>query len=69
MTDRYQDFVQSPIGRFLAKNLGLPAPVHLTRYAAGEPTLSSPQHRPGHERIPLGVPPQRDGSGQPQVLR
>jgi 3-oxoacyl-[acyl-carrier protein] reductase len=40
VTDRYQDFVQSPIGRFLAKNLGLPAPVPLLRYAAGDPLVT-----------------------------
>ena len=53
MTDRYQDFVQSPIGRFLAKNLGLPAPVPLLRYAAGDPLVTGtvltggPVDRPG----------------------
>jgi 3-oxoacyl-[acyl-carrier protein] reductase len=40
VTDRYQDFVQSPIGRFLAKSLGLPAPTPLLRYAAGDPLVT-----------------------------
>ena len=40
MTDRYQDFVQSPIGRLLARNLGLPAPVRLQRYTAGDPLVT-----------------------------
>jgi 3-oxoacyl-[acyl-carrier protein] reductase len=40
MTDRYQGFVQSPIGRLLAKNLRLPAPVTLQRYVAGEPLVT-----------------------------
>ena len=40
MTDRYQDFVQSPIGRLLVKNLGLPAPVPLERYAEGDPLVT-----------------------------
>src|SRR4051794_9797918 len=39
MTDRYQDFVSSPLGRVLAKNLGLPAPVPLQRYVAGSPLV------------------------------
>ena len=34
MTDRYQDFVSSPVGRLLVKNLGLPDPVTLDRYVA-----------------------------------
>jgi 3-oxoacyl-[acyl-carrier protein] reductase len=40
MTDRYQSFVQSPIGRLLVRNLGLPAPVPLERYAAGNPLVT-----------------------------
>ncbi|HET9840952.1 MAG TPA: 3-oxoacyl-ACP reductase [Nocardioides sp.] len=39
MTDRYQDFVSSPVGKLLAKNLGLPRPVRLERYAAGSPLV------------------------------
>ncbi|MGK3629268.1 hypothetical protein ACSLGU_36760, partial [Acinetobacter sp. A11] len=27
MTDQYQAFTQSPIGKFVVKNLGLPSPV------------------------------------------
>jgi 3-oxoacyl-[acyl-carrier protein] reductase len=39
MTDRYQDFVSSPVGRLLVKNLGLPNPVRLDRYVAGSPLV------------------------------
>jgi len=39
MSDRYQDFVSSRVGRLLVKNLGLPAPVRLQRYAAGSPLV------------------------------
>src|SRR3954447_11634548 len=39
MSDRYQDFVSSPVGKLLVKNLGLPAPVRLQRYAAGSPLV------------------------------
>jgi 3-oxoacyl-[acyl-carrier protein] reductase len=39
MSDRYQGFVASPIGKLLVKNLGLPSPVHLERYTAGAPLV------------------------------
>ncbi len=39
MTDRYQDFVSSSLGRLLVKNLGLPNPVALDRYVAGAPLV------------------------------
>ena len=40
MTDRYQGFVQSSLGQLLVKNLGLPDPVPLKRYAVGEPLVT-----------------------------
>ena len=36
MSDRYGDFVQSSIGKKLAKNLGLPQPVTLDRFESGQ---------------------------------
>jgi 3-oxoacyl-[acyl-carrier protein] reductase len=39
MSDRYQDFVSSPVGRLMVKNLGLPNPVPLERYVAGSPLV------------------------------
>ena len=36
MSDRYGDFVQSSIGKKVAKNLGLPLPVTLDRFESGE---------------------------------
>ena len=39
MSDRYQGFVQSPIGKLLVKNLGLPSPTPLKRYEAGAPLV------------------------------
>ena len=36
MSDRYGDFVQSSIGKKVAKNLGLPLPAHLDRFESGE---------------------------------
>ncbi|WP_296236788.1 3-oxoacyl-ACP reductase [Psychrobacter sp. UBA5136] len=39
MSDRYGDFVQSTIGRKVAKNLGLPMPVELDRFDSGQPSV------------------------------
>lgn len=39
MSDRYGELVQSSIGRKVAKNLGLPMPIKLDRYEAGQPVL------------------------------
>ncbi|MEX0427042.1 3-oxoacyl-ACP reductase [Nocardioides sp. DS6] len=39
MSDKYQSFTQSTIGKFLVKNLGLPSPTKLERYAAGDPLV------------------------------
>jgi 3-oxoacyl-[acyl-carrier protein] reductase len=36
MSDRYGDFVQSSLGKKVAKNLGLPLPVTLDRFESGE---------------------------------
>ncbi|MBE7323096.1 3-oxoacyl-ACP reductase [Nocardioides sp. Y6] len=40
MSDRYQGFVSSPIGKFLVKNLGLPNPTRLERWSDGAPFVS-----------------------------
>src|SRR6478736_7405751 len=39
MSDRYQGFTQSPIGKLLVKNLGLPSPTKLERYVEGAPLV------------------------------
>lgn len=39
MSDRYQTFSSSPIGKILVKNLGLPSPVRLDRWKDGAPFL------------------------------
>ncbi|HEY9251227.1 MAG TPA: short chain dehydrogenase, partial [Nocardioides sp.] len=39
MSDKYQSFTQSTIGKVLVKNLGLPSPAKLERYAAGAPLV------------------------------
>ncbi len=40
MSDRYTQFANSPLGRLLAKNLGLPQPVKLDRFEAGAPVIN-----------------------------
>ena len=42
MPDRYQQLVNTPIGRIVSKQVGLPAPVQLERYAPGQPVISGP---------------------------
>ena len=39
MSDVYQGFTRTPIGKVLVKNLGLPAPTPLERYTAGDPLV------------------------------
>ncbi|KKZ33518.1 3-ketoacyl-ACP reductase [Acinetobacter baumannii] len=39
MTDQYQAFTQSPIGKFIVKNLGLPSPVVLERFESAQPVV------------------------------
>ena len=39
MNDRYQSLIHTPVGQLLAKNLGLPNPVELERYSAGDPLV------------------------------
>ena len=56
MTDRYQGFVQSPIGRLLVQHLGLPAPVRLQRYADGDPLVSGTVLTGGSGRLAGSLP-------------
>ncbi|OTG65182.1 3-oxoacyl-ACP reductase [Acinetobacter silvestris] len=39
MSDQYQAFSKSPIGKFVIKNLGLPAPLELDRFESATPVL------------------------------
>ncbi len=54
MNDGYLDFVNSPLGNWLAKSLGLPKPLVLERYRAGQPVIDGP--------VLLG------GGGAPELL-
>ncbi len=56
MSDRYQDFVQTPIGKLLVKNLGLPNPVELERYAEGDPLVDGTVVVGGGGRLAESLP-------------
>jgi 3-oxoacyl-[acyl-carrier protein] reductase len=56
MSDRYQGFVQSPIGKLLVKNLGLPNPVELERYAEGAPLVDGTVAVGGTGRLAESMP-------------
>jgi 3-oxoacyl-[acyl-carrier protein] reductase len=42
MTDRYQQLVNTPIGKLVTKQIGLPQPPRLERYAPGGPVIGGP---------------------------
>ncbi|WP_151082460.1 3-oxoacyl-ACP reductase [Nocardioides cynanchi] len=63
MTDRYQDFVSSPVGRLMVKNLGLPNPVELDRYAAGSPLVDGTVVVGGTGRLVESLPGLLDTRG------
>jgi 3-oxoacyl-[acyl-carrier protein] reductase len=42
MADRYQQLVNTPLGRIVTKQVGLPAPVPLERYEPGQPVIDGP---------------------------
>ncbi len=56
MSDRYQGFVQTPIGKLLVKNLGLPNPVQLERYVDGEPLVDGTVAVGGTGRLAESLP-------------
>ena len=47
MSDKYQGFTASPIGKLLAGNLGLPTPTRLERYQDGAPLVEAADHPVG----------------------
>jgi 3-oxoacyl-[acyl-carrier protein] reductase len=42
MSDRYQQLVNTPIGKIVSKQIGLPTPVRLERYERGQPVINGP---------------------------
>ncbi|GAA5149753.1 3-oxoacyl-ACP reductase [Nocardioides marinquilinus] len=63
MTDRYRGFTATPIGSFLVKNLGLPQPTKLERYAAGAPLVDGTVLVGGRGRLAESLPGLLDGLG------
>jgi 3-oxoacyl-[acyl-carrier protein] reductase len=56
MTDKYQGFVSTPIGKLLVKNLGLPNPTKLERYSAGDPLVKGTVLVGGRGRLAESLP-------------
>lgn len=63
MSDRYQGFVSSPIGKLLVKNLGLPSPTRLERYVDGAPLVRGTVVLGGRGRLSAQLPTVLDGLG------
>jgi 3-oxoacyl-[acyl-carrier protein] reductase len=42
MSDRYSQLINTPIGKIVSKQVGLPAPVALERYEPGQPVIEGP---------------------------
>jgi len=56
MSDRYQGFTSSPIGKLVVKNLGLPNPMKLERYSAGAPLVDGTVLVGGRGRLVESLP-------------
>ncbi|NYD41664.1 3-oxoacyl-ACP reductase [Nocardioides panaciterrulae] len=63
MSDKYQGFVQTPIGKLLVKNLGLPAPARLERWTEGAPLVDGTVLVGGRGRLGDSLPELLDGLG------
>jgi 3-oxoacyl-[acyl-carrier protein] reductase len=51
MSDRYAQLINTPVGRILSKQVGLPAPVKLQRYKPGQPVIDGPVLIGGNGRV------------------
>jgi 3-oxoacyl-[acyl-carrier protein] reductase len=56
MSDKYQGFSQSPLGKVLVKNLGLPSPMRLERYTEGAPLVDGTVLVGGRGRLVESLP-------------
>ncbi len=63
MSDRYQSLIHTPIGQLLAKNLGLPNPVRLDRYAEGDALVDGTVAVGGNGRLGASVVSALDSLG------
>ena len=55
MSDRYQSLIHTPVGRVLAKHLGLPDPVRLDRWTEGAPLVTGTVAVGGNGRLGKAV--------------
>ncbi len=63
MTDRYQGFAKSSIGKLLVKQLGLPNPVELERYTEGAPLVKGTVLVGGSGTLASSLPTTLSGLG------
>jgi 3-oxoacyl-[acyl-carrier protein] reductase len=63
MSDRYQGFVSTPVGKLLVKNLGLPNPTKLERWSEGSPLVDGTVVLGGAGRFSGVLPTLLDGLG------
>ncbi len=56
MSDKYQGFTATPIGKLLVKNLGLPNPTKLERYTPGAPLVDGTVLVGGRGRLAESLP-------------
>jgi len=56
MSDRYQGFTKTPVGKLLVKNLGLPSPTELERYDEGAPLVDGTVLVGGRGRLAESLP-------------
>jgi 3-oxoacyl-[acyl-carrier protein] reductase len=63
MSDRYQAFTSTPIGKLLVKNLGLPDPVRLERWSEGSPLVDGTVVVGGNGRLGKAVTTTLDDLG------
>ncbi|WP_432478552.1 3-oxoacyl-ACP reductase [Nocardioides sp. GXQ0305] len=63
MSDKYQGFVQTPIGQLLVRNLGLPSPTPLRRYEEGAPLVDGTVVVGGTGRLAESLPGLLDSVG------
>jgi 3-oxoacyl-[acyl-carrier protein] reductase len=63
MSDRYQGFASTPIGRMVVKNLGLPDPTRLERWSEGAPLVDGLVVLGGTGRLAEVLPKTLDGLG------